>query len=68
MAAWLDPELTSIALCWRLDRRDGVALGFTTHDRDLLIGGLTYRTAPGMLPSPPITTTMNAAPSSGIPI
>lgn len=44
-------ELTSLALCWRLVRRDGVGLGFTTHDRDLVIGGLTYRAAPGMLPS-----------------
>ena len=49
--AWLQPEVTSIALCWRLDRRDGVALGFTTHDRELVIGGLPYRAAPGMLPS-----------------
>lgn len=44
-------ELATIALCWRLERRDGAALGFTTHDRDLAIGGLTYRAAPGMLPS-----------------
>lgn len=49
--AWLQPELTTITLCWRLDRRDGVALGFTTHDRDLTIDGLPYRAAPGMLPS-----------------
>ena len=51
MAEFLQPELTTIALCWRLERRDGVALGFTTHDRDLAIGGLLYRAAPGMLPS-----------------
>ena len=51
MASFLLPELTTIALCWRLERRDGVALGFTTHDRDLAIGGLLYRAAPGMLPS-----------------
>lgn len=44
-------ELTTIAFCWRLERRDGVTLGFTSHDRDLLIGGLRYRAAPGMLPS-----------------
>lgn len=44
-------EVTTLALCWRLVRRDGAALGFTTHDRDLLIGGLAYRAAPGMLPS-----------------
>ncbi|HZF42137.1 MAG TPA: DUF2163 domain-containing protein [Sphingomonadaceae bacterium] len=44
-------EVTTLALCWRLVRRDGAALGFTTHDRDLAIGGLLYRAAPGMLPS-----------------
>ena len=48
---FIERELTTTALCWRLERRDGVALGFTTHDRDLAIDGLTYRAAPGMLPS-----------------
>lgn len=43
--------VTTIAFCWRLQRRDGVTLGFTTHDRDLVIAGLVYRAAPGMLPS-----------------
>ena len=51
MIPWLQPELTRVALCWRLDRRDGVAMGFTSHDRDLVIDGLDYRAAPGMLPS-----------------
>jgi len=49
--AWLQPELTCVALCWRLDRRDGVMMGFTSHDRGLAIDGLDYRAAPGMLPS-----------------
>jgi uncharacterized phage protein (TIGR02218 family) len=51
MADFLLPDLATIALCWRLERLDGVALGFTSHDRDLEIGGLVYRAAPGMLPS-----------------
>lgn len=51
MADFLKRELATAAICWRLERRDGVALGFTTHDRDLAIGGLVYRAAPGMLPS-----------------
>ncbi|HEX8401403.1 MAG TPA: DUF2163 domain-containing protein [Allosphingosinicella sp.] len=51
MSAFLQSELTSIAFCWRVERRDGVALGFTSHDRDLVIAGLTYRASPGMLPS-----------------
>lgn len=50
-ADFLSLPVTTIAFCWRLARRDGVALGFTTYDRDLVIGGLIYRAAPGMLPS-----------------
>ena len=51
MPAFLERELVTAAFCWRLERRDGVALGFTTHDRDLMRNGLVYRAAPGMLPS-----------------
>ena len=47
----VDADLTTLAFCWRLQRRDGVCLGFTTHDRDLRIGGITYLASPGMLPS-----------------
>ncbi len=48
---WLDRAVTSSAYLWRLERVDGVALGFTSHDRDLVIGGFRYRAAPGMVPS-----------------
>jgi uncharacterized phage protein (TIGR02218 family) len=51
MPEFLERNLATIALCWRLERRDGVTLGFTTHDRDLEREGLAYRAAPGMLPS-----------------
>jgi uncharacterized phage protein (TIGR02218 family) len=51
MTDWLQRDLTALALCWRLDRLDGIAMGFTSHDRDLVIDGLRYRAAPGMLPS-----------------
>lgn len=51
MAMWLDPELTTLAFCWRLDRRDGITLGFTSHDRDLELDTLLYRASPGMVPS-----------------
>lgn len=47
----VEADLTTIAFCWRLQRRDGVCLGFTTHDRDLAVDGLSYRAMPGMLPS-----------------
>lgn len=49
--AWLDRDLTTLAFLWRLDRLDGVSLGFTSHDRDLSVAGFPYRAAPGMLPS-----------------
>src|SRR3546814_7151837 len=48
---WLRAEVVTLAWCWRLARRDGVVIGFTSHDRDLVIGGLAYRAAPGMKPS-----------------
>jgi uncharacterized phage protein (TIGR02218 family) len=51
MPAWLEPDLITLAFCWRLDRRDGVTLGFTSHDQDLIIDQLIYRAAPGMVPS-----------------
>lgn len=43
--------LTTIALTWRVERRDGIAIGLTSHDRDLHLDGFIYRAAPGMTPS-----------------
>lgn len=51
MADILDAELTTLAFCWRVERRDGLVLGFTSHDRDLWVEGLAYRASPGMRPS-----------------
>jgi len=51
MTDWFAQPLTTLAFAWRVERRDGVTLGFTSHDRDLVIGGLVHRAAPGMLPS-----------------
>jgi uncharacterized phage protein (TIGR02218 family) len=45
LAAHLEQEVTTLATCWRLTRTDGLLLGFTDHDRDLVIEGLTYRAA-----------------------
>lgn len=49
--SWLDGDLTTLALCWRIERRDGVTIGLTAHDRDILWDGLVHRAAPGMVPS-----------------
>jgi uncharacterized phage protein (TIGR02218 family) len=35
--------VTTLALCYRLTRTDGVVLTFTSLDKDLLLGGVTYR-------------------------
>ncbi len=40
--------LTSLAFLWRLVRADGVALGFTSHDRAITLDGLAYRCRPGV--------------------
>lgn len=44
-------ELEGSATFWRVERRDGVALGLTSHDRDLWFDGLLHRAAPGLVPS-----------------
>ena len=44
-------RLTTIALCWRIERRDGVTIALTDHDRDLNVNGLVHRAAPGMTPA-----------------
>jgi uncharacterized phage protein (TIGR02218 family) len=48
---WFDRPLDTIAMLWRVERRDGVTLGFATHDRDLSVDHIVYHAAPGMLPS-----------------
>ncbi|HEX7875160.1 MAG TPA: DUF2163 domain-containing protein [Sphingobium sp.] len=47
----LAKPLATLAFCWRLERRDGVTIGLTSHDRDMTIGHVRYRAAPGMTPS-----------------
>lgn len=51
MPVFFTQELETVATFWRVFRKDGVALGFTSHDRDLVFHGLTHRAAPGMVPS-----------------
>ena len=44
-------RLRTRALFWRIERRDGVALGLTSHDRDIALGDLVLRAAPGLRPA-----------------
>lgn len=43
--------VSTLTLCWRIERRDGVTLGLSAHDRDVVVDGLSYCAAPGMTPS-----------------
>jgi len=38
----LDGGATTMAMCWKVVRQDGVVQGFTEHDVDLTVGGQTY--------------------------
>ena len=46
--AHLASGLTTVARCWKVERRDGVVLGFTDHDRDLSFDGLTFKAETGL--------------------
>lgn len=48
---WFSQDLETVATFWRVQRRDGVTLGFTAHDADLWFEGVLHRAAPGMMPS-----------------
>jgi uncharacterized phage protein (TIGR02218 family) len=47
----LDSGVTTLARCWKLMRRDGVVMGFTDHDSDLVFGGVTFRAGTGFTSS-----------------
>jgi len=46
----LGQSLCAFAFCWRLERRDGVTIGLTSHDRALEVAGLAYRPMPAITP------------------
>ncbi len=43
--------LTTLATCWRLTRQDTTELGFTDHDRALVIDSLEYDSLAGFTPT-----------------
>ncbi|MEM9501973.1 MAG: DUF2163 domain-containing protein [Pseudomonadota bacterium] len=51
MRVFFDRDLNTVATFWRVFRRDGTMLGFTSHDRDLVFGGICHSAAPGMVPA-----------------
>jgi uncharacterized phage protein (TIGR02218 family) len=51
LQARLDSGVTTLCHCWKLTRRDDVVQGFTDHDDDLVIDGVTYRAGTGFISS-----------------
>jgi uncharacterized phage protein (TIGR02218 family) len=49
--AILAKPLCALAFCWRLERRDGIAIGLTSHDCDIVVDRFRYHPSPGMSPS-----------------
>ncbi len=50
MQANLDAGATTLCWCWKIVRKDGVALGFTEHDSDLVFDNLTWKAQIGLRP------------------
>ena len=48
LAASVASGVTTLATCWRLQRADGLTLGFTDCDQNLTFGGVTYKAQGGM--------------------
>jgi uncharacterized phage protein (TIGR02218 family) len=48
LATHLAGEATTLCRCWRATRADGVQLGFTDHDSDLVFDGIIFRAATGL--------------------
>ena len=51
LQAHLDDGTTSLSWCWRISRSDGVALGFTDHDRALAFDGTAFEPESGFAAS-----------------
>ena len=51
LQAHLDSGITTLAWCWRITRADGVAFGFTDHDRVLMFDGTEFEPESGLTAS-----------------
>lgn len=50
-ATFFTSELEGVATFWRVLRKDGLMLAFTSHNRALAFDDVTHLAAPGMLPA-----------------
>ncbi|WP_265502377.1 DUF2163 domain-containing protein [Paracoccus beibuensis] len=51
LQAHLDSGTTTLAWCWRITRADGMAFGFTDHDRMLVFDGTEFEPESGLTAS-----------------
>ena len=51
LQAHLDDGTTTLSSCWRISRADGVAFGFTDHDRPLAFDGTAFEPESGFAAS-----------------
>lgn len=47
LRAHIASGVTTLCWCWRLTRHDGLVMGFTDHDRDLVFDGTIFEAAAG---------------------
>ncbi len=47
LRAHLDTGTTTLCHCWRLETAAGAVMGFTDHDRDLVVDGVSYEAQAG---------------------
>lgn len=52
LQAHLEGELTTLAMCWKIQRRDGVVKAYTDHDEPVVYDSVTYTPLESGRPSP----------------
>src|SRR5437868_5683727 len=60
----VDGQLTSVTMCWRLERSDGAGLALTSHDQPVHSGGISYDPEPGITPAA-VSRSLGLEPHSG---
>lgn len=48
LKAHLAGGVTTLATCWKITRTDSQAFGFTDHQSNIVVGGVTYKATTGM--------------------
>src|SRR5690348_2035449 len=46
-----DKPVSTLTFCWRIERPDGSGVALTSHDEEIVRGGITYRPDPGVAPA-----------------